>query len=132
MIPLNQTLKAIKEQSGAASAVGMDILCVLGQPSTEGELLDRLDTLAEEAMYEVIVSADGGTLWVNGGDGSCIGRFSKRFGIDLHNTATDQLAGLPQCLACTHGSAGSAEWALFRQQMREHHGVEIDDELLSF
>lgn len=49
MTPLNKTLKAIKEQSGAASSVGLAILCVLGQPSSEGELLDRLDTLAEEA-----------------------------------------------------------------------------------
>ncbi len=85
-----------------------------------------------EPTYEVIVSADGGTLWVNGSDGSSIGRFSKRFGIDVHNTATDQLAGLPQCLACTHSSAGPEDWRVFREQMREHHGVELDDGLLSF
>lgn len=43
-----------------------------------------------EPLHEVVVSGDGATVWVNGPDGSCIGRFSKRFGIDVHHTGTRQ------------------------------------------
>ena len=31
-------------------------------------------------LYSIDVSALGDTVWVTGDDGSCVGRFSKRFG----------------------------------------------------
>ncbi|HHJ1414765.1 TPA: hypothetical protein ACQGPZ_005629 [Pseudomonas aeruginosa] len=31
-----------------------------------------------ELIYEVLVSHDGGTVWVNCSDGNSVGRFSKR------------------------------------------------------
>lgn len=36
---------------------------------------------------QVQVSACGTTVWVHGLDGSTVGRFSKRFGMDVHTTA---------------------------------------------
>lgn len=81
---------------------------------------------------EISVSADGMTLWVTATDGSCIGRFSKRFGIDVHTTATSQLADAKQCLYCTHEPAGYEEWQVFREQMRLHHGVVVPNDGLTW
>ncbi len=44
-------------------------------------------------LYSIDVSALGDTVWVTGDDGSCVGRFSMRFGIDVHRTVTEQMAG---------------------------------------
>ncbi|MCT7340036.1 hypothetical protein N5K55_03040 (plasmid) [Pseudomonas aeruginosa] len=46
-----------------------------------------------ELIYEVLVSHDGGTVWVNCSDGNSVGRFSKHAGIDLHRTIAEQMAG---------------------------------------
>ena len=51
---------------------------------------------------QVQVSQDGQTVWVHSADGSTVGRFSKRFGLDVHRTVTEQLQGASQCLHCTH------------------------------
>lgn len=86
----------------------------------------------EGPLFEVRVSADGKTLWVDGGDGSCIGRFSKTFGIDVHKTAAEQMAGGSQCLFCTHEAAGQREFEVFRAQMLAHHGIEVPADALNF
>ncbi|AQH05819.1 hypothetical protein A9R05_43180 (plasmid) [Burkholderia sp. KK1] len=83
-------------------------------------------------IHELQVSALGDTVWVNGPDGSSIGRFSKRFGIDVHTTATAQMDGESQCLFCTHGAAGAAEWGAFRRAVLKHHGIDIPANLISF
>lgn len=82
--------------------------------------------------FEVLTCGSGDRLWVNGPDGSSLGRFSRRFGIDVHTPAAVQLAGGKECLCCTHAPAGAAEWALFRQAMHEHHGIELDEGLMTF
>lgn len=89
-------------------------------------------TTAVTEAYEILVAPSGDRLWVNGADGSSIARFSKRFGIDVHNTATAQVSGKPECLFCTHGAASRVEWELFRTNLLEHHGIEIDESLLTF
>lgn len=81
--------------------------------------------------YEVVTSFDGQTLWVNAADGSCIGRFSKKFGIDVHKDAKAQAAGT-QCLFCTHEPAGSAEWDQFCHSIFEHYSIVIEREALIF
>jgi hypothetical protein len=48
---------------------------------------------AEVSAFEVLTSAQGDTVWVNWADGSCIARFSKRFGIDVHASGEAQMAG---------------------------------------
>ncbi len=88
---------------------------------------------SSDAEYEVITSKNGDTVWVNYLDGSCIARFSKRFGIDVHNTATDQLLhGKSQCRYCTHGEADRDDWQVFRSKVFEFYGIEIKDSLLTF
>jgi hypothetical protein len=83
-------------------------------------------------LHEIVVSARGDILWVNGDDGSCLARFSKRGGIDVHNSATAQIAGSKECLFCTHTAAGPAEWAIFRAKVEEHHGIPVPEGALKF
>lgn len=72
------------------------------------------------------VESDGRTVWLNAADGSCVGRFS-RFGVDLHRTVSEQMAGLPECLDCTHECPGPAEWKRFQDGALLHHGVAVSD-----
>lgn len=82
---------------------------------------------------QIQVSDDGGTVWVHScTDGSTVGRFSKRFGIDVHRTMTDQMAGGEQCLSCSHEPAGPEDWRRFVELMMVHHGVVIPFELIRF
>jgi len=62
---------------------------------------------------QIQVSADGKTVWLHAMDGSTVGRFSKTFGMDIHTTITQQLAGAGQCLHCTHAPPGKEEWLQF-------------------
>ncbi|HDR9473291.1 hypothetical protein [Burkholderia multivorans] len=83
-------------------------------------------------LYSIDVSALGDTVWVTGDDGSCVGRFSKRFGIDVHRTVTEQMAGADQCLHCTHEAAGVVEWQEFRKAIRRHYGIEVPADAIRF
>ena len=83
---------------------------------------------AEVSAFEVLTSAHGDSVWVNWADGSCIARFSKRFGIDVHAGGEAQIAGAPQCLFCAHGVAGLEQWHTFRQKVREHHGIDVPND----
>lgn len=82
--------------------------------------------------YQVDVSGNGDTLWVNANDGSCVARFSKRFGIDVHNSVTAQLAGASQCLFCTHAPAGPEEWKQFRESVKKNFGVDVPADIIKF
>lgn len=82
--------------------------------------------------HEVILSACGRTVWVNAPDGSCVGRFSKTFGVDVHTTGVQQMSGNAECLYCTHEKPGPSEWTRFRAEMLAHHGVAIDEHLLTW
>lgn len=88
--------------------------------------------MREGVDYCIDVSGDGGTVWINGADGSCIGRFSKRFGLDVHKTASEQAAGGSQCLHCTHEPAGPAGWSDFRLQMKEHYKIDVPADLVQW
>lgn len=78
----------------------------------------------------VQVSADGGTLWVHATDGSTVGRFSTRFGMDVHTSATEQLGGSPQCLHCTHSAPTYADWLEFCDLVELHHGIMVGKEIM--
>lgn len=82
--------------------------------------------------YSIDVSALGDTVWVTGDDGSCVGRFTKRFGIDVHRTVTEQMAGADQCLHCTHEAAAATEWQEFRVAIRRHYGIEVPADVIGF
>ena len=74
------------------------------------------DEEIREERYEIIVSGNGDTLWVNGDDGLCWARFSKRFGLDVHRNASMQQAER-ECLQRTHSRAGVEDWANFRDEV---------------
>jgi hypothetical protein len=85
----------------------------------------------EEDRYEIAVSGNGDTVWINGDDGLCWARFSKRFGIDIHRSASMGQADT-ECLYCTHGNAGVDAWTIFRAEVLRHHGIVVDEDTLSF
>lgn len=80
----------------------------------------------EEIKYQVKYSVGTQTVWVNVSDGSCVGRFSKRFGMDIHTTVDEQLQGKPQCLHCTHGKPTENDLQFFIKKAEEYWGVKID------
>lgn len=82
--------------------------------------------------YEITSSHDGKTLWIAGADGSCIARFSKRFGIDIHRSAAEQMNGAGECLYCTHQPAGQAEWAFFRTSVQAHFKIDVPESSMRF
>lgn len=79
---------------------------------------------------QVQVSADASTVWVHALDGSTVGRFSKRFGLDVHTTVTQQMEGSAQCLHCTHVPPTASDWQKFCKLMKQHYGIEINAALI--
>ncbi len=73
----------------------------------------------------VQVSSCWATVWVFGEDVSTVGRFSKRFGMDVHTTFVEQLEGKPECLHCTHAAAGLDDWLMFCDLIAKHYGVAV-------
>lgn len=73
-----------------------------------------------------LIESDGKTVWVNAEDGSCIGRFGK-MGIDIHRDMEAQLSGKAQCLMCTHGITGVAEWEQFVEAMKTLYDVDVKE-----
>ncbi|ATF90433.1 hypothetical protein [Burkholderia gladioli] len=85
-----------------------------------------------EGLFSIEVSDAGDTVWVTGHDGSCVGRFSKRFGIDVHRTVTEQIAGAGQCLYCTHEATGKGDWHEFRAAVLKHHAIDVPFDTIQF
>jgi hypothetical protein len=63
---------------------------------------------------------DGRTVWINGSDGSLLGRFSRN-GIDVH--------GDSHCLegGCEPGPCDTSHWERFKAKMLQHYGVEVPE-----
>ncbi len=78
-----------------------------------------------ETLYSIEVSDVGDTAWLTGHDGSCVGRFRKRFGIDVHRTVTERIARAGQCLYCTHEAVGEGDWHDFRAAVVKHHAIGV-------
>lgn len=81
---------------------------------------------------QIQVSIDGKTVWVHALDGSTVGRFSKVFGMDVHSTIAQQLAGAGQCLHCTHEAATKSDWILFCKHILDCYGIAVDQTLVAF
>ena len=81
--------------------------------------------MRQPANDEYQIESSGTTGWVNGSDGSCIGRFGV-MGVDIHRSFEDQQNGLGECLLCTHGVTGPGEWDIFVEGMQRLHGVRVD------
>lgn len=87
----------------------------------------------EDLADLVQTSANGDTVWVHSPiDGTTVGRFSRRAGMDVHTTISAQLAGASQCLHCTHERPSHADWVLFCSLMLEHHGIDVDPRAMVF
>lgn len=78
--------------------------------------------MALEYWLETSVLRD--RVWLQASDGSTVGRFSPR-GIDLHNTITEQMAGMSECRMCTHGATSVEDWTFFREKAFEWWGIEV-------
>lgn len=80
----------------------------------------------KKKTYQVQYSALGDTVWVHCSTGDTVGRFSVKFGMDIHTTVQEQMAGKSQCLRCTHGKPTHADFKEFCDKAKELWGVEID------
>lgn len=65
---------------------------------------------------DAATSWDGQTVWVNGPDGGCIGRFGRN-GVDIHFDSATQITLGRQCMACTHGRPSPEDWDRFVEHM---------------
>lgn len=86
----------------------------------------------DTSMHDIQVSSNGNTVWVTGFDGTCIGRFSKRFGLDVHTTMTDQINGKKECLYCTHQTANEDDWKMFVHQIKINYDIEVPGNLVTW
>jgi hypothetical protein len=86
----------------------------------------------QNPLVEVLGNSLKDTAWVNGSDGSCLARFSKRFGMDIHRSATEQMEGGKQCLHCTHQPATKADWLEFIDLVELHHDIKVPENLISY
>lgn len=75
-------------------------------------------------IYELQVSLTKDRVWIHASDGSTVARFGP-WGIDLHNTVSEQLNGAPECRLCTHGPVDAAAWHLFCEKAKEFWGVSV-------
>jgi hypothetical protein len=82
-------------------------------------------------FYQVESAHMRDAVWIHASDGSTVGRFGK-LGVDLHNTATEQLNGMPQCRLCTHGKVNRSDWDLFREKALEWWGVVVPVDAFDF
>lgn len=80
----------------------------------------------------VQVSQDRKTVWVLAADGSTVGRFSKRFGMDVHTTITEQLEGADQCLRCKAGPPTESDWHEFCELMQSQYGIHVGRSVIQF
>lgn len=85
-----------------------------------------------KVIYEVQVSSNGEVMWLHSSAGDTVGRFSKKFGIDLHTTSTAQAEGAAQCLHCTHRPGTQEDWETFRAGILQHYQFDIPQNTLTF
>ena len=78
--------------------------------------------------YEIQYGKGTQTVWVHASSGETVGRFSRRFGMDIHTTVEEQLAGKSQCLHCTQGKPSDEEVKLFVSKAKELWDVEIEED----
>jgi hypothetical protein len=74
---------------------------------------------------EVQIQSDGITVWIHHG-GETIARFGN-YGIDIHSTVNNQLAGQPVCLSCTHTKTTAQDWYEFVKQVKSFYGIVVSD-----
>lgn len=94
-------------------------------------LLEMAESLRQqEESFEIQYTES--TVWVNSADGSCVGRFSLKFGIDIHTSVSEQMKGAPQCLYCTHEPPTWNDWLDFRRLIKQHFNLEVPIHIITF
>lgn len=88
--------------------------------------------MIEGVDYAIDVASDGLRVWITGRDGSCIARFDRRFGIDVHRPAAEQIAGKGECLFCTHAPADAGDWQRFREAVALHFQINVPVDAICF
>lgn len=84
----------------------------------------------EEREYELHFDALRRRLWLNADDGSAVARFNVLTGVDLHTTASEQYAGAPECLWCTHEKPDRAVWVKFIDAVKHRYGVNLSEDMI--
>jgi len=79
----------------------------------------------DDRLYEVCSDTLGRRVWINSDDGSAVARFNTSTGVDVHNSASDQMAGAPECLWCTHGKPDYKTWLGFIEAVSQHFGLQL-------
>lgn len=74
------------------------------------------------------IFGNGKTVWVNGSDGSSLGRFSWA-GIDIHHPVSMQMEG-KVCYDCRKGPTNLQDWSDFKSIMKARYQAEISDRLM--
>lgn len=116
----------------AATLLGHERIMVT--PMGSCSLIEKLfgpDAPDLEAAQMVEVSANQNTVWVHALDGSTVGRFDWRFGMDVHTTVSAQFNGASQCLHCTHTRPTADDWQVFCAVMWREHGIFVDRQLFA-
>jgi hypothetical protein len=74
------------------------------------------------------ILSDGRSVWVNAADGCCTGRFA-RGGVDIHLDGEQQVKQGIECIDCFDRTDDfEQDWQRFTRGMKQHYGVEINDE----
>lgn len=81
--------------------------------------------------YEIQTDDLHRRVWVHASDGSTVARFDTRFGMDIHTTVSEQMAGASQCLHCTHSRPTQKDWKVFREKIHHHFGVLIPEDAVT-
>ncbi len=130
MVELNVMRRHSLRQPKGATFVWLPLdwherLSLLVAAERHETMADSREMLRDGSCYRQAaeVSWDGMTVWVNGSDGCCIGRFGRK-GVDIHHDATDQMALGRQCLACSHDHPGTPDWDRFVDHMAAR-GAEV-------
>lgn len=76
--------------------------------------------------YELQIGID--TIWVHSPNGYTVGRFSQRFGVDIHREGIDNL-NQSECLHCTHKKPSKEDWDFFRGYANEKWNLPIPGDL---
>ncbi len=81
----------------------------------------------ENSKFEIIYSSDFQRIWINDESGHCVARYSKLFGMDIHNSLEEQQKTGQQCLFCTHVKPSKKEYDFFRNYIKKLHNIDLID-----
>lgn len=80
--------------------------------------------------YSVQVDPRKERVWIHASDGCTVGRFSAKFGVDIHTSTSEQSSGKSQCLYCTHTRPNKADWDTFKSEALRLWGVKLEDNII--